>query len=632
MYSPGKYYLKVPRERTENVRFRLYVMRRCREDRRFRKAVLHMCKEDILFFINVCIWQFNPNAIGKWSTHVGPFITDPYQDDAIRVILDCIKSREDCVMEKSREMGASWLCLIIMLWFFLFHHDTKFLCISRNSDAVDKPDDSDCLFWKIDYMLKKLPEWMTPSYTRRALGFSNHDNGSSITGQATTKKAGVGGRATAIFVDEYSQIKDDWSILERTANTSACRIFSGTHLGTNTAFYELCTKQAAGGHIRKIVMHWSAHPDKRRGLYHYDPVTQKTVYHDADYRYDAKFAPVTDGSPTGGPYPGLRSPWYDKKVPALGTMRAVAADLDINPSGSTEQVFDPLLIQHLKAHYCRQPLPHDFNFDKELATPRRFFESRTGKFNLWIKLTAEGLVPPGEYVAGADVATGTGATPTCLSVGNARTGEKVLEFTDSRIEPKEFAYLMVAVARIFKNSEGRGAKLAWEVPGPGNTVTKHVLALGYQPIYFRRTEHRMKTQTSDIPGWPNSPDGLRNLIENYRDALKGKNFLNRSEYALSECQAFVYEPDGYVYHTGWKDPKDPSAARINHGDRVVADALCWKLMDEWGKLSAGMTQEDLAAAAGDARLNPHMPPFQYDPRGRQGRFNLANSGGGGDVF
>lgn len=627
-YSPGCYHYRVPRSRTQNVRFRLFVLRACRKNPAYRKAVLYMCKADILFWINTFVWQYNPNAIGPASEKVGPFITWGLQEDVVRTALDCIEGREDMVIEKSREMGASWLCIIILTWFLLFEPDTAFLCISRNEKAVDDAS-KNSLFTKIDYILGKLPEWMAEvkpgKINRRVMSFINEANGSEISGQASTRKAGVGGRATAIFVDEFSQIDADWQVLERTANTSGCRIFNGTHMGTNTAFYELTTQVAADGHIRKVVMHWSAHPDKGRGTYEWDRFNGRVAYHDPAFPYPASFIPVTDGSPTGGPYPGLRSPWYDKRVKSMGTLRAVAADLDINPSGSTEQVFDPILVHDLKARFCREPVSYDLEWDKELCLPIRFHPAKEGKFKLWCPLAEDWQPLPGDYCFGADIATGNGATPTCLTGVNARTGEKVLEYVDSRIEPMGFAHLLVAVARMWKDKDGRGAKIAWETPGPGNTVTKHVLLARYSHVWTRKTEHRMKTETSDIPGWPNSPESMRNLIENYRDALRTRRMLNRSVFALSECMAFVYAADGYVYHTGWKDPKDPSAARINHGDRVVADALAWKLVDEWGKLSQATTGEP---DYDDSNRPAWMPPRAFDPRSLSGRLALARNRGG----
>ena len=590
-YSPEQFHLRVPRDRALNLRWRLYVLRRCREKKSFRRAVEQMCRSDILFWINTFVWQFNPNSIGKNSVTVGPFVTWGFQDRSVRTILDCIEDRSDLVIEKSREMGASWLCLIVMLWFWIYHPMSKFLCISRNEDAVDLADDADSLFWKLDFMLRHMPEWMVPRHSRRVKSFHNLENGAQITGQASTGKAGVGGRALAMFVDEFSQIREDWEVYDRTSDTSGCRIFNGTHKGTNTCFFELTRKSEQAGHtLRKLVMHWSDHPDKNGGLYHWDARSQQVEYHDPSFRYPRGWAPVTDGSPTGGPRPGLRSPWYDAACSRKGSARAVAADLDINPTGSTEQLFDPLMVNSLVDLYSRDPDHEcDLEWIRETADPVRLHDHQGGTIKLWCRLDKDGRPPRGRYAFGCDIAAGTGATPSCLSGADVVTGQKVLEYSNPHIEPKEFAYLSVAICRLFRDQDGLDPRLAWEVPGPGTIFGKHVLALGYRNVHFRTTEHRMKKEVSDTPGWANSPDTMLSLILSYRDALRAKKFLNPSRAALKECLSFVYGPDGYVFHTGAKDPKDASGARINHGDHVVADALCWKMLDTLGRLSGAET-------------------------------------------
>lgn len=587
LYSPAEHHKRVPRKQRANMLFRRRLLAECRRDVDFRRAVLKACREDFLFFVNALVWQYNPNSCGPHSPKLGPFTTWEFQDTGARLVLDCVEHRKDVVVEKSREMGASWFLLILVTWFFLFHDLAKALCISRNADAVDKPNDADSLFWKIDFVLRHLPDWVASDATvsRLKMGFENLSNGSQITGQASTGKAGVGGRALLMLVDEFSQIKEDWEVLERTSDTSGCRIFSGTHLGTATAFYELTTKAASAGHLRKMVWHWTQHPDKNKGLYHYDPNTHRVVRHDPHFVYPRDFAFVMDGSPTGGPKPGVRSPWYDVAAEKKGTSRGVAADLDINPSGSVEQVFDALMVRELKVRYARPPAgEYELEYDRTDGTPVRLHPKENGPIKLWTRVSPDGHPPRGRYAFGGDIAAGTGATPSCFSGADCRTGEKVFAYTDSKIEPKELATMMVAVAKLFKDDDGNPAKLVWEIPGPGAVFGKNVIGLGFRNVYFRTTDHRLHKTVSDSPGWTNNNESMQALITHYRDALRGRRFLNRCEHALQECLSFQYGADGYIFHTGAKDPKDPSGARVNHGDRVVADALTWKMVEEIGQL------------------------------------------------
>ena len=59
----------------------------------------------------------------------------------------------------------------------------------------------------------------------------------------TTSAAGVGGRRTAIFIDEFSRIEEGYALLAGTADTTNCRIFNFTPFGTNNAAYKLSRRQ-----------------------------------------------------------------------------------------------------------------------------------------------------------------------------------------------------------------------------------------------------------------------------------------------------------------------------------------------------------------------------------------------------
>ena len=181
MLSPGKWHLEVPRDAKGNLAFRRLILDRTENDKALRKDLTHACKNDILFYVNVFVSQFNPRRNGK---EVGPFITWDFQDEALLRILHHIDVQQDLVMEKSREMGATWLCLLAMDWMCKFHPWKKFLCVSRNAEAVDKPNDPDSLFWKLDFITEYQPEWLRPKIDR--LKFSiTYANGSNITGQAS---------------------------------------------------------------------------------------------------------------------------------------------------------------------------------------------------------------------------------------------------------------------------------------------------------------------------------------------------------------------------------------------------------------------------------------------------------------
>lgn len=565
-----------------NLKFRRFVLGKAKGNKEVQQALLYACQQDILFWINGFVWQYNPNAIGTASVEVGPFITWGFQDEAILGapgrpgIIPAIEKRYDLLIEKSREMGASWLCLLVILWHILFHPWKKFLLISRNELAVDKPDDPDALMWKLDFVVEHLPGWMTAGRVRRRkLVVKNPLLNSAVTGASSTGESGVGGRGTGMFIDEFSRIKEDFALLQGTHDHTRCRIFNGTHLGLGTAFYELSQRVD----MHKLILHWSQHPDKRRGLYKFDHSANRLKILDTSYDFPPDYQFVTDGTPTGGPYPGVRSPWYDAECRRRSNRRAVAMDLDIDPTGSVSQVFDPLQIQILRSTYCVPPVwEGELIYDRDKARPIAMHKRAGGKLRLWCNLGYDGKPPLAYCGAGSDLSSGTGTTASTWSCWNAERGEKWAEYADANMRPDEFAALCVSLCWLFKNPEGVGALFAWEFQGPGTVFGNRVVALGYLNVYFRSKEFEIDKRVSDTPGWVPSNDNKRVLLQDYEASLVSRAYINRSDAALAECLAFKYDGRGQVINAKEENVEgDPSGARVNHADMAIADALAVKM-------------------------------------------------------
>jgi len=597
MYSPGDYHKSVPRDPIENLKFRLWLQEKCLAEPEYRRAVRHMCETDILFWINTFVWQYNPKPSGRFTKEIGPFITWDYQDHAITSqdgdepgILWCIEHGEDLVIEKSRDMGASWLCLLVMLWLTLFQPWKKFTLISKDEQSVDKAGERDSLFWKLDFVLSYLPEWLTGKLTRMRLSLECPRTNSSISGYASTGTSGVGGRATAIFADEFSLIKQDRQLFSNTADVTNCRIFNGTHRGTGGMFFDLCDRNSEiGRRIKKLQMHWSKHPDKGNGAYYWDAREARVVMADWKRPYPAEYQPVTDGTPAGGPYPGLRSPWYDKECIDRGgekSKRDIALHLDMDPKGSSNQFFDPLIINTLRREYCRSEIArYDVMYDPETGRPLKapgggsLVRTPSGRLWMWRDLDIHGAPPRDVYGVGGDLSAGTGATPSVFSFLNSR-GEKVAQYFNSHIEPTMLAPLIVALCWVFADESGEGARLVWEMNGPGVTFSKRVLEIGYRRLYYRATNPFGLAQgLSDQPGWWPLKNTTRVLLEDYRHALQSRLILNPCDSALSTCLDFVWKGDTIEHDRKAADP-DESGARENHGDEVIADALAWMLVKD----------------------------------------------------
>lgn len=576
MIELGKY--PVPKERQANLRYRLKLLKLCQGNRLNQKAVLHACKVDLFFYVNTFVLQYNPKQVGG---ELGPFILWDFQEEALRATIERLfVQRRRILWEKSRELGATWLALILFDWMGLFHDWKKFFAVSHSEDAVDRPDDPDTLFWKVNFMHRHLPDWLSRDVSKRKLGFHYPATRSNFNGAATTERSGVGGRATALMLDEFSKHRKDREILGQTADTGPALII-GTHYGVGTAFYEISQMETTA----KIVMHWSQHPEKKKGLYRYDHRTNKVEVLDKSYVYPEGFKFVMNGKPEGGPFPGLRSPWYDAECLERANTRDVAMHLDINPQGSVSQFFEPLVIRDLKVTCCVPPYwEGDVTLDRDTGRPECLSRRKGGPLKLWCHLDQRGCPPLGKYFVGSDISEGGGGSNSCLSIvdgtdGTARYGEKVVEYVNPRISVDDFALVSTALCWLFADPNGNPALLAFEMQGPGLRYWKKIEeGTRFRHVYYRRDELVEYGKITDRPGWVPDPKSKRLTLEDYRSALANGRFINRSELALDECLLFQYSPDGNrVYHSGELSQADPSGAGGNHGDRVIADALAWKL-------------------------------------------------------
>ncbi len=580
-----------PKELKANRRYRAALLATCRGSPKAQAAVIERCAADIVFYTDTFVWQYNPRE--GHGRKVAPFILWPFQEDALlRTHRRLSVDRDDALWEKSREMGATWMALILKDWDCLFHDWVKVLAISHSEDAVGRPGDPDTLFWKVNFMHEHLPDWLRRGAARKGrLTFQYPATKSTFTGSATTERSGVGGRGD-LLLDEFSKHRQDREILGQTADTGP-RLFIGTHYGVEGEFYNLTQRPD----LFKVVMHWSQHPEKAKGLYRFDAANNAVERLDGSYEFPQDYAFVTDGTPEGGPSPGVRSVWYDRECLRRASRRDVAMHLDISPSGSQSQFFDPLMLRRHLADHARDPdWEGELEFDREAAEPVRLVPTPGGPLKLWLRLISDREVPPSAYAAGCDISTGfagRASSNSVLTVADARTGFKVLEFATPHLRPEEFAAAVVALCKLFKSEDGGGAYLAWEHAGPGQMFGKTVLELGYRRLYTRDSVHLLRGGVrSNEPGWYPSVKAKRVLLDDYNAALTSRGFVNRSERALRECSFYRHsDRRDAVEHPSEAGGGDPSGARSNHGDRVIADALCWAACKKLGAGKAQLPEE-----------------------------------------
>jgi len=535
-----------------------------KRDLKIANDIWKMCARDILFFTAGFVWTYDPRHTD--TTPYRPFIPYPYQEEAImETYLSVYREKCDALMEKTRDVGATWMPMIVFAHGFIFVDGADFLAGSRKEEYVDKTGDKKTLFWKLDFILENLPDYLRPPYRRAKLILENQLNGATITGESANPDFGRGDRKTAVMLDEHASCEHGAAVMAATDDTTPCRILVSTPKGTGNEFYRI----RKNPHQKVITIHWSQHPEKNPGLYKVvrDKKTGAPSVEILDKEWHAKNPDYAFVMEPGG-WNGLRSPWYDSECRRRSRIR-VAQELDIDYMASAGQFADPAVIDRLIQDKCLPPLHiGELAYDTEEFKPVAFRDNRHGRLKIW-GLLEDGKPEKAEYVIGGDVAAGTGASNSVWTVANKGSRCVVAEFVSPRVKPTKFAEVGVALSRWFHN-----AYLIWEANNHGRTVGDRVMELGYQNIYYRRKEDSFSKNETDVPGFWTTEESKVALVAEYLRAIEVEEFTHRCEESLEEVLEYVLE-DGKIVHSGTKNTEDSSGAKGNHGDRVISSALTW---------------------------------------------------------
>lgn len=284
-----------------------------------RTLVLDLCQADWKFFVNNFVWIQNPKADEANEKEI-PFFLWDYQEKAGDEVVKAVESGYDLPIEKSRDMGITWLILTILDWGWNFHQ-WEVLVGSRKFEEVDNKGDIGTLFEKLRYIHSRLPEWMMPKLIERkhdSTGKLLHPvHSSSIVGEGNNPHFGRSDRRKVVFLDEFTS----WEYTDKPAYhglsaTTKCRIPVSTPnvRGTNCYFYQIiedCKKHGKP----YLQLLWTLRPDFSKGLY-YDEL----------------------GNP--------KSPWYDSEIARASDPESVAQEIDINyEAAATGKVFPSFSVE-----------------------------------------------------------------------------------------------------------------------------------------------------------------------------------------------------------------------------------------------------------------------------------------------
>ncbi len=302
---------------------------------------------------------------------------------------------------------------------------------------------------------------------------------------------------------------------------------------------------------------------------------------DESYAYPDNYKFIADGK--------LRSPWYDDQCAQATSDVEIAAELDISYENS---VGGPLIRSELLTTIIARAKPPLFTGEmvfSDFADDAKFVDDRImqksgGRLQLWIPLDAQSRPPKSEYVVCADPAGGSDSkqsAATVICVADKTSKQKVARFKSSSIYATDAGVYAVALCKFFG-----GAQLCWETNGSVGAGFKRaaMVDMRYRNVWTKDSnELAIDPTDSNQPGWHSSKDKKKFLLTEYVHAIVEGRYFNPSADGLKEISEYAYLPNGAIEHQ--RSLRSKTTANDEHGDEVIADALCCKLVSDGGRFA-----------------------------------------------
>lgn len=253
---------------------------RIKSDPEMRLGAMTYYKTRPVTWINHWCMTADPrNAAGGDKIVKLPFILFPKQRELIMFLYSCLTSQEGGLIEKSRDMGATWACGAFSVWMWLFLEGSSVGWGSRKEQLVDRIGDMDSIFEKIRTIIAYLPkEMLPPNFSEKDhmshMKIINPDNDATITGEAGDN-IGRGGRKSIYFKDESAHYERPEKIEAALSDNTNVQIDISSVNGTGNVFHRRREageewspgKKIEKGITRVFVMDWRDHPGKSQEWY-----------------------------------------------------------------------------------------------------------------------------------------------------------------------------------------------------------------------------------------------------------------------------------------------------------------------------------------------------------------------------
>jgi len=261
----------------------LITSNKCLTDPILKVATFEVIKRDPIYFFDKYLWTYDPRTKYK----VLPFRLYPFQIDFIKMLEECYVNKEHILVEKSRDMGFSWLVIGFILWKMIAVKSFSAGIGSRKALLVDELGNMKSLMQRLRFMINYLPSFLAQDYNEGKHSKTGlikmPSTDSTCTGEAGDD-IGRGDRTSLYLIDEFAHIPRSSTVQEAISQTSDFIIYGSTPKGKGNEFARLRWKT----NIKRFTMHWKNHPEKNEAWYQKQKefLTDAQIAQELDISYD----------------------------------------------------------------------------------------------------------------------------------------------------------------------------------------------------------------------------------------------------------------------------------------------------------------------------------------------------------
>lgn len=236
-------------------------------------------RNDPASFILHWVDTYDPRLAGTDLPARLPFVLFKRQREFVEFLRACVSGEADGLVEKCRDVGATWCAVAFSVWAWLFLPGASIGWGSRKEQLVDRIGDADSIFEKMRIVIAGLPREFLPtgfvaSEHATYMRIVNPENGATITGESGDN-IGRGGRKLAYFKDESAHYEHAEKIEAALTDNTRVQVDISSVNGIGTVFdrrREAGAEWAAGSGVVKgrtnvFVFDWRDHPAKTQAWY-----------------------------------------------------------------------------------------------------------------------------------------------------------------------------------------------------------------------------------------------------------------------------------------------------------------------------------------------------------------------------